>query len=89
MYLVFLAASAHLTKKLGMAPGGEFRRAYLEARNVPGCRIHLGDRPIHITLQRAMAALSLWQKAKMVWSLLLDRSSIRYPTIRFLQLESF
>nr|CAG4641922.1 EOG090X0AQH [Eurycercus lamellatus] len=76
LYLLFLSTSAHLTRQLGMAPGGEFRRAWHEARNVPGCRIHLGDRPIHVTLHRALAALSLWQKAKLVWHLLLNRSPI-------------
>nr|CAG4637240.1 EOG090X0AQH [Ceriodaphnia reticulata]SVE73109.1 EOG090X0AQH [Ceriodaphnia reticulata] len=76
LYLLFLSTSAHLTRQLGMAPGGEFRRAYHEARNVPGCRIHLGDRPIHVTLHRALAALSLWQKAKLVWHLLLSRGPI-------------
>ncbi|CAG2069328.1 unnamed protein product, partial [Timema podura] len=30
MYLLLLSMSAHLTKQLGMAPGGEFRRAFLE-----------------------------------------------------------
>ena len=77
LYLLFLSTSAHLTRQLGMAPGGEFRRAYNEARNVEGCRIHLGDRPIHVTLHRALAALSLWQKMKLVWHLLLNRSPIR------------
>jgi len=77
LYLLFLSTSAHLTRQLGMAPGGEFRRAYNEARNVEGCRIHLGDRPIHVTLHRALAALSLWQKIKLVWHLLLNRSPIR------------
>ena len=48
MYLLLLYFSAKLTKELGMAPGGEFRRAYLEARNVPGCIIQLGDRPIEV-----------------------------------------
>lgn len=76
MYLLFLSTSAHLTRQLGMAPGGEFRRAYHEGRNVQGCRIHLGDRPIHVTLHRALAALSLWQKAKLVWHLLLNRGPI-------------
>nr|SVE73730.1 EOG090X0AQH [Daphnia atkinsoni] len=76
LYLLFLSTSAHLTRQLGMAPGGEFRRAYHEARNVQGCRIHLGDRPIHVTLHRALAALSLWQKAKLVWHLLLNRGPI-------------
>lgn len=28
------------------------------------CRLVLGDRPIHITLQRALGALTLWQKIK-------------------------
>ena len=48
MYLFLLYFSARLTKELGMAPGGEFRRAFLEARNVPGCIIQLGDRPIEV-----------------------------------------
>jgi pheromone shutdown protein TraB len=30
MYLLLLSMSAHLTKELGMAPGGEFRRAFQE-----------------------------------------------------------
>jgi hypothetical protein len=49
MYLFLLYFSARLTKELGMAPGGEFRRAFLEARNVPGCIIQLGDRPIEVS----------------------------------------
>merc|ERR1712004_310225 len=42
MYLLLLSMSAHLTKELGMAPGGEFRRAFVEAMKVPGCKVHLG-----------------------------------------------
>ena len=30
MHLLLLSMSAHLTKQLGMAPGGEFRRAFHE-----------------------------------------------------------
>lgn len=30
MYLLLLNMSAHLTKEIGMAPGGEFRVAYKE-----------------------------------------------------------
>lgn len=30
MYLLLLNMSAHLTKEIGMAPGGEFRVAYAE-----------------------------------------------------------
>jgi pheromone shutdown protein TraB len=35
MYLLLLSMSAHLTKELGMAPGGEFRRALQEVFNSP------------------------------------------------------
>ncbi|CAB4066867.1 TraB domain-containing protein [Lepeophtheirus salmonis] len=59
---VYHNLSAYLTKQLGMAPGGEFRTAWREAKKIPGCLIHLGDRPIGVTLQRAIGALSLWQK---------------------------
>lgn len=38
MYLLFLNMSAQLTKKLGMAPGGEFRRALAEV----GCGTQAG-----------------------------------------------
>ena len=33
MQLLLLNLSAHLTKQLGMAPGGEFRRAFKEVTN--------------------------------------------------------
>ena len=33
MHLLFLSMSAHLTKELGMAPGGEFRAAFREVRS--------------------------------------------------------
>ncbi|PVD24086.1 hypothetical protein C0Q70_14556 [Pomacea canaliculata] len=76
MHLLLLSMSAHLTKQLGMAPGGEFRRAYHEARHVPGCRLHLGDRPIQITLKRALGALSFWQKMKLAWYLMTSKDPI-------------
>lgn len=76
MHVLLLSMSAHLTKQLGMAPGGEFRRAFQEARHVPGCRLHLGDRPIQITLKRALAALSVWQKFKLAWYLIFSKDPI-------------
>ncbi|XP_013792575.1 traB domain-containing protein-like [Limulus polyphemus] len=76
MYLLLLSMSAHLTKELGMAPGGEFRRAFSEAKKVPGCLIHLGDRPIQITLQRVLASLSLWQKLRVAWYMLTSKEPI-------------
>lgn len=69
-YILLLNMSAKLTKELGMAPGGEFRTAMKEATKVEGCIVHLGDRPINITLQRAIKGLSLWQTAKLVFRLI-------------------
>lgn len=69
-YILLLNMSAKLTKELGMAPGGEFRTAMKEARKIPNCKVHLGDRPINITLQRAIKGLSLWQTMKLVWKLM-------------------
>ncbi|XP_055381018.1 traB domain-containing protein [Condylostylus longicornis] len=68
-FILLLHMSAQLAKELGMAPGGEFRRAFDEVVKIPGCMLHLGDRPINITLQRALRALSLWQTIKLVWRL--------------------
>ncbi|CAB3362657.1 Hypothetical predicted protein [Cloeon dipterum] len=76
MYLLLLSMSAHLTKELGMAPGGEFRRAFQEAKRVPQCQIHLGDRPINVTLQRALSSLSWWQTIKLTWHILTSRDHI-------------
>lgn len=68
-FILLLQMSAQIAKDLGMAPGGEFRRAFEEIHKVPGCMLHLGDRPIRITLHRALGALSLWQTMKLVWRL--------------------
>ncbi|XP_062564238.1 traB domain-containing protein [Armigeres subalbatus] len=70
-YILLLNMSAKITKKLGMAPGGEFRRAVDEAVRIPNCLVQLGDRQINITLQRALRGLSLWQTVKLIPKLLL------------------
>ncbi|KAL0968480.1 hypothetical protein UPYG_G00267400 [Umbra pygmaea] len=69
MQILLLKVSAHITEQLGMAPGGEFREAFKEAGRVPFCKFHLGDRPIPVTFKRAIAALSMWQKARLAWGL--------------------
>lgn len=74
--MLLLSLSGHLTKELGMAPGGEFRRAFKEAKKVPGCVVHLGDRPVHITLRRAISSLSVWQKLKLGFSIVFNKESI-------------
>ena len=76
MYLLLLSMSAHLTKELGMAPGGEFRTAYREAQKLSGCIVQLGDRPINITLKRAIGSLGPWQKLKMAWNILTNNDPI-------------
>lgn len=76
LYVLLLNMSAHLTKQLGMAPGGEFRRAFAEATKIQKCLVHLGDRPINITLQRALSSLTWWQTIKLVWNLLRSKEPI-------------
>lgn len=71
-----LNMSAKITQNLGMAPGGEFRRALEEIRRLPNPVLQLGDRPINITLQRAFNGLSLWQTIKMVCKLLFSDKTI-------------
>ena len=52
LHVLLLSTSAHITRELGMAPGGEFRAAHVGSLQVPNCRVVLGDRPLQITLQR-------------------------------------
>ncbi|XP_053680128.1 traB domain-containing protein [Anopheles nili] len=69
-YVLLLNMNAKFTKKLGMAPGGEFRCAVKEAQQIPNCVIQLGDRQIKVTLHRALRGLSLWQTIKLIPKLL-------------------
>ncbi|XP_011495625.1 PREDICTED: traB domain-containing protein-like [Ceratosolen solmsi marchali] len=75
-YILLLNMSVHLTKVLGLAPGGEFRRALAEAKKIPNCHVHMGDRPIKITFARALSFLTWWQKIKFAWQLLTDKDII-------------
>jgi pheromone shutdown protein TraB len=75
--ILLLNMSAYITKELGMAPGGEFRVAFNEARRLKGgCKFILGDRPIQITLRRALASLSLWQRVKLAYAILFSKEPI-------------
>ncbi|XP_061710088.1 traB domain-containing protein-like isoform X1 [Cydia pomonella] len=76
MYILLLNMSAHITRELGMAPGGEFRRAMAEAKKIPNCMVQLGDRAIDITLHRAIASLTWGQTIRFVWHLLTSNQSI-------------
>lgn len=75
-YMLMLNMSAKLTNDLGMAPGGEFRRAVEEMKLLPNSVLHLGDRSINITLQRAFNGLSLWQTIKIIFKLIFSNKSI-------------
>ncbi|XP_058800871.1 traB domain-containing protein isoform X2 [Phymastichus coffea] len=75
-FVLFLSMSAHLTKVLGLAPGGEFRTAFKEAKKIPNCIVHLGDRPIQITIARALRSLTWWQSIKLTWNLLREKDTI-------------
>jgi len=49
--------------------GQEFRTGNAEAKRI-GAKVVLGDRSVHVTVQRAWRGLSLWQKIKLiVWML--------------------
>ncbi|XP_072940262.1 traB domain-containing protein-like isoform X2 [Epargyreus clarus] len=76
MYILLLNMSAHITRELGMAPGGEFRRAMAEAKKIPNCMVQLGDRSIDITLHRAISSLSWGQTLRFVWHLLTSNQTI-------------
>ena len=43
------------------------------------CRVVLGDRPIQITLQRALSSLSLWQKLKFFVHIIISQFSTITP----------
>ncbi len=66
---IFLKFTAELTEQLGMAPGGEFRAGYEEARKI-GADIILGDRLVGITFKRVLASLSFWRKLRFTFLLL-------------------
>lgn len=75
-YILMLNMSAKLTKDLGVAPGGEFRRAVEEMKMLPNPVLHLGDRSINVTLQRAFNGLSLWQAVKIIFKLVFSNKTI-------------
>ena len=50
---------------------------FLQARKLKaGCKFILGDRPIQITLRRALASLSVWQQLKLAYAILFSKEPI-------------
>lgn len=70
IFVLFIKMSASITEKLGMAPGAEFRAGAREARKIAKCDIVLGDRSLKVTIARAVASISLWQKMKLVYQVI-------------------
>ncbi|KAJ1358682.1 hypothetical protein KIN20_017168 [Parelaphostrongylus tenuis] len=75
LHVLLLSMSAHITRELSMAPGGEFRAAHKAAMQTQLCRLVLGDRPIQITLQRALGSLNVWQKIKFFWHIAMSHNA--------------
>lgn len=69
LHAMLLKTYADIAKELGVAPGGEFRRAYQEMKNIPGCKLFLGDRPIQITIARAFQSLSVYELGQVLYHL--------------------
>ncbi|XP_035741070.1 traB domain-containing protein-like isoform X3 [Vespa mandarinia] len=87
--ILLLKMVAHITKELGMAPGGEFRRAFEEAKKVPYCMFYMGDRPIDITIQRTVRFLSWWQTIKLVWHLIKIKDPISKKDVELCKQKAY
>ncbi|KJH49219.1 TraB family protein [Dictyocaulus viviparus] len=75
LHVLLLSMSAHITRELSMAPGGEFRAAHKAVMQTQLCRLVLGDRPIQVTLQRALGSLNFWQKVKFFWHIAMSHGA--------------
>ncbi|XP_031769398.1 traB domain-containing protein-like [Galleria mellonella] len=69
LHAMLLKTYADIAKELGVAPGGEFRRAYHEMKKIPDCKLFLGDRPIQITIARAFQSLSVYELGQVLYHL--------------------
>ncbi|XP_024885843.1 traB domain-containing protein isoform X4 [Temnothorax curvispinosus] len=88
IHILLLRMAAHVAKQLRMPPGGEFRTAFKEAKKVPNCIIHLADRPINITMQRAIRSLSWWQTIKLGWHLIAMKDPITQEDVELCKQRS-
>ncbi|XP_060800974.1 traB domain-containing protein [Amyelois transitella] len=94
LHAMLLKTYADIAKELGVAPGGEFRRAYQEMKRIPGCKLFLGDRPIQITIARAFQSLNVYELGQVLYHLTtsnpkpLDRNSLeKYKDRDFVQAQ--
>ncbi|CAH8569854.1 unnamed protein product [Schistosoma intercalatum] len=89
LHYLLLRLSGYLVDTLGMAPGGEFRAAAKEAMKQPHCHVVLGDRPVNITLYRALEALGPWTKLKFFVALLFSFQPITKEQIEEMKKTDF
>ena len=54
-----------------------------------GCILQLGDRPINITLKRAIASLSWWQKLRLAWNILTNKVDLKSVLFIYLFLLAY
>ncbi len=71
--LILAAFQRRIAAKLDIKPGQEMLQA-IESAEAVGAGIHLADRDIRTTLSRTLRSLSLWQKTKLFFQLLLSIS---------------
>jgi pheromone shutdown protein TraB len=76
LHCLLIRMYAKVTEQLGLAPGGEFRVAYQEARKVAGCKIILGDMPINLTLSRSFNALPWYRKLKLALTIFFTNHNV-------------
>ncbi|MDD4073145.1 MAG: TraB/GumN family protein [Desulfobacterales bacterium] len=69
--LLLSAFQKRIADKLDVKPGQEMITA-IESAEETGARIHLADRNIHVTLSRVWRLMSLWEKIKMLFQLVMS-----------------
>lgn len=73
--LLLASFQKRIAKKLDINPGEEMLKA-IETGEAVGATIHLADRDIRTTLARTWRAMSLWDKIKLIFQILLSASEI-------------
>ncbi len=73
--LLLASFQKRIAKKLDIKPGAEMLSAIETAEKV-GAQIHLADRDIRVTLSRIWRVMSLWDKLKILFQLILSAGEI-------------
>lgn len=69
--LLLAAFQKRIAEKLDVRPGQEMITA-IESAEAIGARIHLADRDIRVTLSRVWRMMTVWEKAKMLFQLIMS-----------------